>query len=229
MTVHVFCDASKVSYAACVFLRSQKGNTVVVKLAMAKARISPMKQVTIPRLELLAAVLGSRLYLEVFKALDNQNLETYFWTDSQVTLTWIKKEDDRTIFVKNRCEEIRKNCKVEDWYYIPGELNAADLPSRGCCPETLYKNKWWDGPKWLKEDKEKWPKSDFHVSDSHIMEKKDTLNSVVSMNAEFSERLIHFSKYHKIVRLIAWILRFKRNAQTKTKNDKNLAVTLNRV
>uniref|UniRef100_A0A1Y1L353 Reverse transcriptase/retrotransposon-derived protein RNase H-like domain-containing protein n=1 Tax=Photinus pyralis TaxID=7054 RepID=A0A1Y1L353_PHOPY len=64
-SLHVFVDASKSIYAACIFLRSEYQGAVEVQLIQAKNRIAPTDRITIPRMELLAALIGSRLYLEI--------------------------------------------------------------------------------------------------------------------------------------------------------------------
>ena len=58
----VFADASQDALEACAYARQRKDdNTYEVKFIAAKSRVSPLKQLTIPRLELQAAILASRL------------------------------------------------------------------------------------------------------------------------------------------------------------------------
>lgn len=61
-TLHCFCDASKDAYAAVVYLRSESEDDVVVQIVQAKARVAPLKKLTIPRLKLLAATIGGSTY-----------------------------------------------------------------------------------------------------------------------------------------------------------------------
>ncbi|GIY09869.1 reverse transcriptase [Caerostris extrusa] len=61
---------------------SESSGPVYVKFVAAKSRISPLKKVTIPRLELLACVLGSRLAKYVVTALSLKEVPTYYWTDA---------------------------------------------------------------------------------------------------------------------------------------------------
>ena len=54
--------------------------------------------------------------------------EIYLWTDSKVTLSWIKAIDKEfKTFVGNRLREIRNNADIENWCYCPSEFNPADL------------------------------------------------------------------------------------------------------
>ena len=137
LSLHTFCDASQHSYAAVVYLRSEVGEKTYIQLVQAKARVAPLKKVTIPRLELLACCIGVRLALGVAKSLNIPNVSQYFWTDSSTALTWIKKDAKWGAFVENRVKEIRSTTNVKDWRHISGALNSADLPSRGCSVQTL--------------------------------------------------------------------------------------------
>lgn len=213
-TIHVFCDASKSAYAACVFLRTRSKEKVYIQLVSAKSRIAPLKKITIPRLELLAAVIGCRLYVQTKQAL-HLNGKVYFWTDSTTVLTWIRLKENWCTFVGNRCKEICQSTDKNDWHHVPGDMNAADLPSRGCGAKTLYESRWWEGPAWLKEDEDKWPQTNSETLDENaFLEKKKCVisNLVAETQSKFTESLQYFSKYSKIVRMIAWIIRFTRNA-----------------
>lgn len=137
-----FCDASKDAYAAVVFLRGIRNGQVFVRLLAAKSRVAPLKTLSIPRLELMATVIGTRLYTSVKKNLDIQ-VRSHFWCDSTTVLSWIKRTDEWAPFVWNRVSEIRGVSAGEDWHHVPGLLNPADLPSRGCPAKQLLQSKWW--------------------------------------------------------------------------------------
>ncbi|GFW97587.1 uncharacterized protein TNCV_684571 [Trichonephila clavipes] len=86
LTLHVFCDASKKAYAACVFLRVEYEENAFVKLIQAKARVAPLRDISIPRLELLACVLGTRHAATVKNDLNLPNVRIYYLTDSMTAL-----------------------------------------------------------------------------------------------------------------------------------------------
>ncbi|GFX25361.1 integrase catalytic domain-containing protein [Trichonephila clavipes] len=90
--LHVFVDASKEAYAACVFVRSMFKSDVKVTLVRAKARVAPLKPLSIPRLELMACCIGSRLANSIVNALNLPNLRITFWSDSTTALWWIKEK-----------------------------------------------------------------------------------------------------------------------------------------
>lgn len=89
--LHGFCDASQIGYGACIYLRStdQQGNTIT-RLACSKSRVAPIKDVTIPKLELCAAQLLSRLYKDALPAFNFAISQTVFWSDSTLVLQWLK-------------------------------------------------------------------------------------------------------------------------------------------
>ncbi|GFY73199.1 integrase catalytic domain-containing protein [Trichonephila inaurata madagascariensis] len=147
LTFHVFCDASKIAYAACVFLRCESENSTTCQLIQARCRVAPMKSLSIPRLELLACSIGARLSQSVSSDMKLENLPKIFWSDSADALYWIKGTETWAPFVYNRVKEIRSLTNTEDWYHVPGPLNAADLPSRGCNVETLAMSRWWEAKK----------------------------------------------------------------------------------
>ena len=87
----VFSDASREAFGACAYIRQKtKQNTYEVKLVAAKSRVAPLKQLTIPRLELQAAVLASRLAKSIQEESRIQFKDVKFFTDSTITLAWIQ-------------------------------------------------------------------------------------------------------------------------------------------
>ncbi|GFW52497.1 reverse transcriptase domain-containing protein [Trichonephila clavipes] len=89
--IHTFSDASQKAYGAAAFLRVKHKDRVCVDLVTSKSRVAPLKRLSLPRLELIGALLAARLAKEVKKILDQKcSTRAFFWTDSQVTLHWIK-------------------------------------------------------------------------------------------------------------------------------------------
>ncbi|GIY41731.1 reverse transcriptase [Caerostris extrusa] len=210
-SLHIFCDASKNAYATVIFLRSESSGQVYVKFVAAKSRISPLKKVTIPRLELLACVLGSRLAKYVVTALSLREVPTYYWTDATVALCWIQREENWGVFVNNRVKEIRSLSKKEYWRHIPGKLNPADIASRGCTLQHLSQYGWWEGPEFLKASPEAWPKSEFSPNEELIAaEMKKKIIVDLSVKIEKPEWFERFSSFSKIVRVFCWMIRFEK-------------------
>ncbi|XP_035233073.1 uncharacterized protein LOC118204884 [Stegodyphus dumicola] len=91
--LHEFCDASELAYGAVVYCKSvSQYGEVVKRLVTSNSRISPIKQVAIPRLELCAAVLLAKLMTRVISALKLNTNNVFFWSDSMIVLSWLQKE-----------------------------------------------------------------------------------------------------------------------------------------
>ena len=128
--IHVFCDASKRAYAAVAYVYLDDG--VTSTFLCSKSRVAPMHPVSIPRLELLAAVLASKLLSFIQCELGIKPQQCYLWTDSLVVYHWIKSESRQwKMFVANRVQTIHELTDPAQWGYVPGVTNPADIVSRG--------------------------------------------------------------------------------------------------
>ncbi|UYV62904.1 hypothetical protein LAZ67_2002387 [Cordylochernes scorpioides] len=213
-TLHIFCDASQFAYATCIFLRIEKEDRVDIQLIQARTRVAPLKKLTIPRLELLACLIGARLAANVIQDLEFEEIPRFYWTDSTNALCWIQREDNWAAFVMNRVKEIHNLSSPESWRHIPGRLNPADLPSRGCSAESLKETRWWEGPAWLKVSQEEWPKSTI-IPNLEIVysERRKTILNTLCTTRENENLFGRYSHFLRIVRITAWIYRFFNNAK----------------
>ncbi|XP_068756931.1 uncharacterized protein [Montipora capricornis] len=122
----VFSDASQEAFGTCAYTRQKtKQGTYEVNFVATKSRVAPLKQLTIPRLELQAAVLASRLAKTIMKECTIQFGDVKFFTDSSITLAWIQSSS-RSFkpFVSARVGEIQNNSDPSQWKHIPGEENV---------------------------------------------------------------------------------------------------------
>ncbi|GFV21013.1 integrase catalytic domain-containing protein [Trichonephila clavipes] len=180
--LHVFVDASKGSCAGCVFARSIVDSRVSVILVRAKSRVAPLKLLSIPRLELMACCVGARLLNSILKALNMPDLKVTLWSDSTTALWWIKEYGNWSVFVANRVKEIRQLTQIQSWKYVPGNMNIADLLSRGCSPRQMLNSRWWEGPSWLKQNSEFWPDGEISCEPQEVnVERKKTKNANVDL------------------------------------------------
>ncbi|XP_021959265.1 uncharacterized protein LOC110855152 [Folsomia candida] len=211
---HVFCDASQVACASVVYVRI--GEKVQVHLLQAKSRVAPLKKMTIPRLELLGCTIAARMMKSVADALSLDGVTTTFWTDSTTALAWIQRNDDWGTFVGNRVRSILKLTSAENWRHVPGVLNPADLPSRGCDSRELLESKWWEGPDWLKEEEDKWPTREVDQNEAEVAAEKKATKTQMTTSSQVAESwyLKRFSSFKKNVRVIGWRRRFVENART---------------
>jgi hypothetical protein len=124
--LHHLSDASTQGYGQCSYVRLiNTRDEVHCAFVMGKARVSPLKPVTIPRLELTAALVSVRVSGLLQKELDYQICSETFWTDSQVVLGYIANEARRFhVFVANRIQEIRDHTKTNQWRHVKGEDNT---------------------------------------------------------------------------------------------------------
>jgi hypothetical protein len=159
--LHGFSDASNKAFAAVVYLRTEHANgDIEINLVASKTRVAPIKRQSIPRLELLGATILVRLVKSVKEAMSSLKTppEVFLWSDSYTVLCWIRNDKTWKPYVQNRVKEIRELFDREKWRFCPGEINIADLPSRGCSAEELVRNhSWWKGPEFLNHSPEYWP------------------------------------------------------------------------
>ncbi|CAH2083710.1 unnamed protein product [Euphydryas editha] len=160
--MHTFCEASERAFGLCIYLRSiGVTGKVQVILLCAKARIAPLKSTTIPRLELCSALLGAQLSSSATQTLRCKINRLVYWSDSKVTLGWIKSACKAKTFVANRVAAITELSDPENWRYVPTAENPADLRSRVVDPQNVGKaDIWWRGPAFLGEDESSWPSTD---------------------------------------------------------------------
>ena len=156
--LHHFSDASEKAYGMVSYLRVEKpGMDTQVMLVLAKARVAPLKLVTIPRLELCAAVLAVKMNVVLNKEMSIDLGRSTFWCDSQIVLCYIRSNVLRLkTYVANRVTYIRDNTEVSDWRYVNTSVNIADIVSRGCSVQDLPEA-WRSGPEFLKMSRGEWP------------------------------------------------------------------------
>ena len=182
-------------------------------LLMAKSTVAPLKKTTISRLELVACEIGTRLIKYIETSLELEDIPRYFWTDSTTSLAWIKRDDKWGTFVGNRVKKILSVSNPEKWKHVPGHMNPADLPSRGCNAKYLLESKWWEGPSWLKSDSQQWPVIEPEADEEVLNQERKKSSSATMVNAEteeqwYSPKRCLFSQYSKILLTMAYVLRF---------------------
>ncbi|XP_042902562.1 uncharacterized protein [Parasteatoda tepidariorum] len=218
-TIHVFCDASERAYGACLYARHADDISTEIHLICSRNKLAPIKRVTLPRLELLAALLGARL-LRYFCRETNMNSHTaILWSDSTVALSWIKGNPNQwKTFVCNRTTEILQNTTSAQWRHCPGTDNPADHLTRGTFPSQLsILESWWHGPKWLKHDPETWPIKVLSTRTHSLVEaesRKTKFQSSYVATAETIIEISRYSSYTKLLHVTAWILRFVYNCKS---------------
>ncbi|XP_064473483.1 uncharacterized protein LOC135388091 [Ornithodoros turicata] len=152
LDVHCFADASPKVYGTTVYVRSRPTNgTTSTQLLLARARLAPLKELSLPRLELLACLLSTRFYRHISTVEAIKVAPIHFWTDSSIALQWIHCEaNTRPSFVKSVVAKILLSSQPEQWRHCNGRENPADLVTRGISTRCLRNSPlWWSGPLWL--------------------------------------------------------------------------------
>ncbi|XP_053733153.1 uncharacterized protein LOC128765925 isoform X1 [Synchiropus splendidus] len=209
--LHHFSDASTYGYGQCSYLRLlNDAGDVHCTLIMAKSRVAPIKVVTVPRLELTAAVVSVSISHILKEELDLEGAEEYFWTDSKVVLGYINNEARRFhTFVSNRVQKIRLMTSPQQWRYISSEENPADLASRGSTADQLVTSGWFSGPQFLWQ-RELPPEIEF-IPDVQIGDPEvkgvQPLNVQCTEQTNLLEKLSKFSSWSKVTQAIARLIR----------------------
>ncbi|GFT14173.1 integrase catalytic domain-containing protein [Trichonephila clavipes] len=199
-----FCDASQRAYAAVFYLRTELvTGKVHVSMITSKTRVAPVKSITLPRLEFLAALLLSELYVVVLESLRKviQIDKSFLFSDSQIVLDWLKSSPSRwKIFVANRISRIQKMTSEASWHHVKSQENPADCASRGIAASKLKVHKlWWSEPQWLSQDSLHFPSIDLSTSceeDVKCEEKSSTVLTNVSTSSQGSYLLEIIASIH---------------------------------
>ena len=209
----VFADASRGAFGACAYLRSEESTGAVnVRFVAAKSRVAPLKELTIPRLELQAAVLASRLCKTIENEVRIPLQESILFTDSEIVLAWIRNQGRRLKpFVSSRVGEIQSNVQPAQWKHIPSEHNVADDVSRGISVAELSE-RWQNGPEFLKLPKESWPIENTKPDQEELEKecrKTEVVGAVTTATTTCAIECERFSSWRRLVRVTAWVLRMK--------------------
>ncbi|XP_066973185.1 uncharacterized protein [Macrobrachium rosenbergii] len=213
--LHAFGDASERGYGACVYVRVPEEGNFKVTLIAARGKVAPIKKVSLPRLELLGALLCARLVVFVKSALRLvQEVSVRCWTDSTVALAWIKGEPNRwKTFVANRVVEIQGLTPPSCWQHCPGKDNPADLILRGVYAEQLTQSDvWLVGPSWLRTS------SLLLMEDARegFTREEQCETDTVCVAVESDQPLFEFSRWSsfpKALNIVGWVLRFVGNCK----------------
>ena len=216
--LHVFGDASEKGFGAVCYARHVfPDGRIKVAFVMAKTRVAPLRQLSIPRLELQAALLAVRLADNIKKELTLHISETVFWSDSKTVLLYISNESRRFhTFVANRVSEIQYSTCPAQWRFDPGRLNPVDDCSQGLrASEMTSECRWLAGPPFLGQAEQHWPSEEFRgsVPEEEAELKKTGWCDLVHNPVDSLLDPAKFSSWTRYRRVIAWIYRFILNAR----------------
>ena len=204
--LHVFADASEQAYAAVIYGQDGSGQP---KFLVAKTRVKPLRVITLPRMELQAALLGATLYDSIRHQFDS--CKAYFYTDSEIVWKWIRSESSNyKVFVGNRISEIQNLTDVNNWLWTPGVQNPADLPSRAKWPLDENDERLWKyGPPYLQS-------LEFPAQPTFLapeVEKKRMLSLQVQSPTDQLIDINRFSNLSRLLNSVAYVFRFAHHKQ----------------
>ena len=220
--LHHFCDGSLSAYGVCSYLRLQVGDAVFVSLVCARARLVPLNVLTVPRVELCGAKMATDAEEVLRRDLDLDLRTSTYWCDSQVVLAYINSEAGRfKPFVSNRVSSIRSRSDPSQWRYVPTDLNAADVVTKGCLPEDVPAS-WFHGPEFLSLPRHRWSEfvpdlviPDVSGDDGEVR-RSAAVHAVVSSPVTppsvhpLDKLLAYYSDYSRLLRAVSWLRRVVR-------------------
>lgn len=210
--LHAFVDASEEAEAAVVYIRIKNNDSVRCVLVASKTKVAPLRILSIPRLELESAVIGARLVTNVKAYHQIPMGKLFMWTDSTTVLSWINNNNTpkKERFIAFRVAEILEKTSARQWNHVPSELNVADKATKMKLRELDVNDEWFNGPKFLYEDVNKWPAAfqpSQMCSESEIIATHVQQNVIIDVN--------RFSSWLKLRKTVAFLYYFRDRIQSK--------------
>ncbi|XP_046395808.1 uncharacterized protein LOC124163066 [Ischnura elegans] len=216
----VIVAACECVFAPEFFAESTSEQPVVsyVSLLAAKTKIAPLKLVSVPHLELCAAVLLTRFLVKIVEGLQFVSVPVFCWTDSAVSLAWIRGHHSRwKTFVAHRVAEIQTSLPGTQWSYVNTKLNPADAATRGISPDELMDSfLWWSGPSWLAGREEGWSCGKPESSGAEDSEMRMAVNHSATSIHNSGDVLQRFSSYLRLLNVMSLCLRWLHNFRDKS-------------
>lgn len=221
--IHGFCDASQQAYGAAIYVVSKDLNGQRhSRLLCSKSRVAPLKNITIPRLELNGALILTQLSVKVADAWEIDVKSFHLWTDSMIVLGWLNSQPNRLkTYVANRVNQITDVTDIEQWNHVKTEDNPADVVSRGLKPQNLVDSKiWWYGPSWLIKEQDYWNEISNPIEEINELPEQKPLKLALIVTKSDSPWLLEcYSDWAALVRLTAYIYRFINNSKIAKENS----------
>ena len=200
------------------YVQSPKKHTADLAFAIEKCRVEPMRHLSIPRLELHAAVMAVRLKEQIVKEHETKIHSCNFWTDSTTVLQWIHSSHRKQqVFVANRVADILDTTNVSQWKHVSGIYNPANIGTRVIDVDELKRSEWLTEPAWLKQPENEWPQQvnlDFAADEENIP------TSTFITQAKEKKPIVQwgrFSNFNRLVNTKAYVQRALRKKRPATK------------
>ena len=195
---------------------------------ISKTKVASIKRLTIPYLELCGTLILAQLLHHCKTVFHIRPDQVFAWTDSTIVLNWLTGNPRRfKTYVGNRVSHIVELIAPEHWGHIGGADNPADCASRGLLPSELLNHRlWWNGPDWLQCDPAAWPKLIHLAPNTPSEEEEEICLHLITSQLDPIFPLDRYSSYTRLIRVMAWVVRFTQNCQAHKKNDTHLVLSL---
>ncbi|XP_075163374.1 uncharacterized protein LOC142236009 [Haematobia irritans] len=219
--LHTFVDASRDGYAAVCYFRLMKDSTIVCSIIGSKTKVAPLKIISVPRLELMAALIGARFADYIAKNHKIKIDRKFYWSDSKTVLSWLKS-DHRNYhqFVAFRVTEILDLSNIREWNWISTKQNVADDATRwGKLPNITKSHRWFKGPEFLNQPEGSWPNPEI-IPESTQEESVHHSMTLAKYCPPFDVQ--RFSRWERLKRSAAYVVRFLQNCRSSIKEKGEL-------
>ena len=207
ISLHLFSDASSLIYGTCAYAVENNNSD----LLMCKARVAPVKELTIPKLELMGALLSCRLALFLMETFEFELTidSLHIWIDNQAVLAWIMSEKEiKNVFVRNRVNEIKNNLPQANFHYVPSELNPADIVTKFKYKDLSSCVMWWKGPEFLCNPSD-WPEwKPKYVEENLVLSANQPVQATFANYNSGLPDPVRFSSWTKLLNSTCYIFRF---------------------
>ena len=201
--LHIFSDASLEAMCMVAYLRKQEKGEVA--FVTGNCRVAQIRNMTVAKLEMQAAVFGVGLRELTLEEHDIEKERIIHWTDSTTVLQWLHTSNNKQpVFVANRVAEILENSTIDQWRHVKVKLIPADIGTRGMTVEALKESEWITGPAWLTETEDAWPKVLEKLQFS-IREEPEPVMEAAVMEPAFKWE--SFGSFKKMIRVLSYCLR----------------------
>ena len=209
--LHGFSDASEKAFGAVIYVRATYANhSPTCRLVTAKSRVAPLKQRTIPELELCGAVLLANLLETTASIIDIPTDQVTAWCDSTIVLCWLRNCPSRyKTFVANRITTATNHFPPSIWRHVPTYDNPADCASRGLSAKELREHQlWWNGPPWLVTDPMEVPRQPQAAALDEHRDNNAKTSACLHITAAPAVWITNrFSSYNTLTKVTAWVIR----------------------
>ncbi|XP_070071102.1 uncharacterized protein [Drosophila takahashii] len=239
--LHGFSDASTKAYAAVVYIRvTNDDGSISVSIVAAKTRVAPLKQQSLPRLELCAALLLSQLIRSITSGLRHKNITVFGCSDSSIVLSWLSYAPAQLkTFVGNRTSEILDTIPRSAWRHVDSKTNPADCASRGLMAADLIDfHLWWNGPQWLRDKDQylvKLNDSRFGLSLTDKRIQGEVKSSCLATLTEatqihiLDELIDRVSSWIKLVHIVGYVMRFIQRTRNSSREKASRALSFDEI